>query len=197
VLTPLVIDPGHPFPHLKNKSINLGVVFESNRDESGIGFAVVQVPQISARLVDTSGVGNSRAGGSSWKTSSRRNLSGCSSRAEDLSVAPFRVTRNWDLEIDEEEADDLLATIQQELRRRDRGNAVRLEVASASTPASSLSAPCAAPRRGRRLRVDGPLNLGDLMSVASAPTTAPSSTTSPSPRRWCPPSATPRTPSPS
>ena len=48
----------------------------------------------------------------------------------------FRVTRNFDLEIDEEEAEDLLQTIQQELRRRERGNAVRLEVAGEPTPAS-------------------------------------------------------------
>jgi polyphosphate kinase len=51
-------------------------------------------------------------------------------------VYSFRVTRNFDLEIDEEEAEDLLQTIQQELRRRERGNAVRLEVAGEPTPAS-------------------------------------------------------------
>ena len=56
----------------------------------------------------------------------------------------FRVTRNWDLEIDEEEAEDLLQTIQQELRRRDRGNAVRLEIAGEVSPGSRRSASCKA-----------------------------------------------------
>nr|MBK7066509.1 polyphosphate kinase 1 [Deltaproteobacteria bacterium] len=167
VLTPLVIDPGHPFPHLKNKSINLGIVFESNREESGIGFAVVQVPQISARLV-SSGVGNS---GRSWlflEDVIARNLSLLFPGRKIVSVAPFRVTRNWDLEIDEEEADDLLATIQQELRRRDRGNAVRLEVASDVDPRLlALLRHVLRLDEGDVYAVDGPLHLGDLMSVAS------------------------------
>lgn len=167
VLTPLVIDPGHPFPHLKNKSINLGIVFESNREESGIGFAVVQVPQISARLVP-SGVGNS---GRSWlflEDVIARNLSLLFPGRQIVSVAPFRVTRNWDLEIDEEEADDLLATIQQELRRRDRGSAVRLEVASDVDPRLlALLRHVLRLDEGDVYAVDGPLHLGDLMAVAS------------------------------
>ncbi len=167
VLTPLVIDPGHPFPHLKNKSINLGIVFESNRDESGIGFAVVQVPQISARLV-SSGVGNS---GRAWlflEDVIARNLGLLFPGRKIVSVAPFRVTRNWDLEIDEEEADDLLATIQQELRRRDRGNAVRLEVSAGADPRFlALLRHVLRLDEGDIYAVEGPLHLGDLMSIAS------------------------------
>ena len=62
----------------------------------------------------------------------RRSSRACASKG----VYVFRVTRNFDLEIDEEEAEDLLQTIQQELRRRERGNAVRLEVAGEPPPAS-------------------------------------------------------------
>lgn len=167
VLTPLVIDPGHPFPHLKNKSINLGIVFESSREESGIGFAVVQVPQISARLVP-SGVGNA---GRAWlflEDVIARNLSQLFPGRKIVSVAPFRVTRNWDLEIDEEEADDLLATIQQELRRRDRGNAVRLEVAADVDPRFlALLRHVLRLDEGDVYAVEGPLHLGDLMHVAA------------------------------
>jgi polyphosphate kinase len=166
VLTPLVIDPGHPFPHLKNKSINLGIVFESSREESGIGFAVVQVPQISARLVP-SGVGSA---GRAWlflEDVISRNLSQLFPGRTIVSVAPFRVTRNWDLEIDEEEADDLLATIQQELRRRDRGNAVRLEVAAHVDPRFlALLRHVLRLDEGDVYAIDGPLHLGDLMHVA-------------------------------
>jgi polyphosphate kinase len=167
VLTPLVIDPGHPFPHLKNKSINLGIVFESSREESGIGFAVVQVPQISARLVP-SGLGNA---GRAWlflEDVIARNIALLFPGRKIVSVAPFRVTRNWDLEIDEEEADDLLATIQQELRRRDRGNAVRLEVAADVDPRLlALLRHVLRLDEGDVYAVDGPLHLGDLMAIGS------------------------------
>src|SRR5206468_2367622 len=86
-----------------------------------------------------------------------------------LSVSPFRVTRNWDLDLDEEEAQDLLVAIQQELRRRDRGNAVRMEVA-ANMEAGILQLL----RRELKLErddvyaIDGPLNLGDLMAMYPA-----------------------------
>jgi polyphosphate kinase len=84
-------------------------------------------------------------------------------------VYSFRVTRNWDLEIDEDEAEDLLLTIQQELRRRDRGNAVRVEI-SGSTTAGSLSKLCRALKLNERedvYRVPGPLHLADLSAMVS------------------------------
>jgi polyphosphate kinase len=76
----------------------------------------------------------------------------------------FRVTRNWDLSIDEEEAEDLLVTIEREVRRRDRGGAVRLEIAAGAEPALSdylqralkLAAPDV-------YKIDGPLNIPDLL----------------------------------
>ncbi len=168
VLTPLVIDPGHPFPHLKNKSLNLGVVFDSNRDEGGIGFAVVQVPAISPRLVDPKVTGEARTY-ALLEDVIARNVGKLFPGVHIQSVSPFRVTRNWDLEIDEDEADDLLVTIQQELRRRDRGSAVRLEVA-ASMDQRLLD------RLREVLRllpedvyaVDGPLHFGDLIALHAA-----------------------------
>jgi polyphosphate kinase len=167
VLTPLLIDPGHPFPHLKNKSLNLGVVFESDRDEGGIGAAVVQVPSISARFVDA-GTENGRRTFLFLEDIIARHVGVLFPGVKIFSVSPFRVTRNWDLEIDEEEAEDLLVTIQQELRRRDRGSAVRLEAAASMDPRFLDML-----RRVLRLEkddiytVDGPLHLGDLMAVHS------------------------------
>jgi polyphosphate kinase len=86
-----------------------------------------------------------------------------------VGCSPFRVTRNFDLSIDEDEADDLLKTIQRELRKRERGQAVRLEVASdAPDEVETLSA-----RGSLRLeasdvyRVDGPLRLGDLIPLCN------------------------------
>ncbi|MFO0735510.1 MAG: polyphosphate kinase 1 [Labilithrix sp.] len=140
ILTPIAIDPGHPFPHVRNKSLNLGVMF-SREGETEPGFGVVQVPMMLPRLLEVPGL----------KTETGHSARHSFVLLEDLiarhvgtifpgvklkGVYTFRVTRNFDLEIDEEEAQDLLQTIQQELRRRERGAAVRLEVAGEPTPNS-------------------------------------------------------------
>jgi polyphosphate kinase len=141
ILTPIAIDPGHPFPHVRNKSLNLGVMF-SREGETEPGFGVVQVPMMLPRLIEVQG---------SLRTDSGAPTKHAFVLLEDLiarhvgtifpgvklkGVYTFRVTRNFDLEFDEEEAQDLLQAIQQELRRRERGAAVRLEVAGEPTPDS-------------------------------------------------------------
>ncbi len=169
VLTPLVIDPGHPFPHLKNKSLNLAVSFESHRDESGEGFAVVQVPAITQRLINVGSAGGARTF-VLLEDIIARNVGQLFAGVKIRSVAPFRVTRNWDIEIDEEEAEDLLAAIQQELRKRERGNAVRLEVAaSMDAHFLALLEDVLHLEPQDVYAVDGPLHLGDLMSIATLP----------------------------
>ncbi len=87
---------------------------ESHRDESGEGFAVVQVPAITQRLVDVGGAASARTF-VLLEDIIARNVGQLFAGVKIRSVAPFRVTRNWDLEIDEEEAEDLLEAIQQEL----------------------------------------------------------------------------------
>ncbi len=140
VLTPIAIDPGHPFPHVRNKSLNLGVMF--SRDGSGdVNFGVVQVPTMLPRLMM---VGPVPSAGGVVAPHAFVLLEDIVARHVDMifpgvrlkGVYAFRVTRNFDIEIDEEEAEDLLQTIQQELRRRERGNAVRLEVSGEYTEAS-------------------------------------------------------------
>lgn len=167
VLTPLAIDPGHPFPRLKNKSLNLAVTFAnaSEGDRTGLAYAVVQVPMISPRLVEITHPGARRAY-ALLEDIIARHVGELFPGLEVLSVSPFRVTRNWDLDLDEEEAQDLLVAIQQELRRRDRGNAVRLEIAS-TMEAGMLQLL----RKELKLdrddvyAVDGPIHLGDLMAI--------------------------------
>ena len=84
-------------------------------------------------------------------------------------IATFRVTRNWDLDVDEEESQDLLASIQQELRRRDRGAAVRLEIEAAASPALETQLTAALKLTPPDVyRVQGPLNLSDLNSLGEA-----------------------------
>jgi len=140
VLTPIAIDPGHPFPHVRNKSLNLGVMF--SRDGSGdVNFGVVQVPTMLPRLMM---VGPVPLKNGTLAQHAFVLLEDIIARHVDMifpgvrlkGVYAFRVTRNFDIEIDEEEGEDLIQTIQQELRRRERGNAVRLEVSGEYTEAS-------------------------------------------------------------
>jgi polyphosphate kinase len=136
ILTPIAIDPGHPFPHVRNKSLNLGVMF-SREGESEPGFGVVQVPMMLPRLLEVMGqkteVGPAKHSFVLLEDLIARHVGMIFPGVKLKGVYVFRVTRNFDLEIDEEEAQDLLQTIQQELRRRERGAAVRLEVAGEPT----------------------------------------------------------------
>ena len=127
ILTPLAVDPGHPFPYVSDLSLNLGVRVRRMGDERA-RFARVKVPDTLARLVPLSEPGRFI-------------------RIEDLIIAhldqlfpgleiveylPFRVTRNADLNYADEEADDLLELVEMELRRRRFGGAVRLELGASS-----------------------------------------------------------------
>ncbi len=142
ILTPIAIDPGHPFPHVRNRSLNVGVMI-SRDGKADVGFAVVQVPSMIPRLMPVLGVVS--ASGQPARHAFvlledliARHMPTIFPGARIHGIYGFRVTRNFDLEIDDEEADDLLQTIQQELRKRERGNAVRLEVAG-DPPDASLS----------------------------------------------------------
>jgi polyphosphate kinase len=166
-LTPLAVDPGHPFPHLRNKSLNIAVLLrrEGGRRRRDPGqqqlLAVVQVPAVLSRLVRIpSATGTSRALLSEVIAAHAGDLfAGFTVRQG----AVFRVTRNWDLSIDEEESEDLLSTVQEELRRRDRGAAVRLELA-ADAPEEITAALVSALKLEPDdvYRVAGPLQLQDL-----------------------------------
>jgi polyphosphate kinase len=167
VLTPLAIDPGHPFPRIKNKSLYLAVTFEEGQHDAGSpAFAVVQVPTTTPRLVELRKQPGQRAF-ALLEDVVARHVSELFPGLRIASVASFRVTRNWDLEFDEEEAEDLLEAIQQELRRRDRGNAVRVEVSFAMDPGFlALLREKLRVERDDVYAVDGPIHLGDLLAMA-------------------------------
>ncbi len=142
ILTPIAIDPGHPFPQDRHQSQNIGVMFTRERPlEQAIG--VVHVPSVLPRLLPVLGV--KTPGGAPARAFVMledlvaRHASTIFPSVRIKGVYTFRVTRNFDIEIDEEEGDDLLQSIQLELRRRERGNAVRLEVAGDPRPARSPS----------------------------------------------------------
>ncbi|MCX7971482.1 MAG: polyphosphate kinase 1, partial [Negativicutes bacterium] len=124
VITPLAVDAGHPFPFLANKSLNLAVrISDKNGEEKT---AVIPVPRGLNRLVRL----KTAAGlGYLLLEDIIEHFAGeffVGYRI--LEVAAFRITRNSDLSIDEDEADDLLEEVEKSLRMRKRGDAVRLEI---------------------------------------------------------------------
>jgi polyphosphate kinase len=128
VLTPLGIDPAHPFPQLLNKSLNIVVSLELERDgETERRLGVVQVPRVLPRLVWLPREDESHEYvflGSLIGTHLQDLFPG----TRILGWWHFRVTRNGELYIDEEDAGNLLKAVEQELHNRLRGAAVRLEV---------------------------------------------------------------------
>jgi polyphosphate kinase len=132
VLTPLAVDPGHPFPFISNLSLSLAV--EAADPESGERrFARVKVPEILPRFVPLERFSDSpdevRPGEFlPLEALISANLDQLFPGMQILGVYPFRITRDMDLEIMEEEAHDLLVTIDREIRRRKFGAVVRLEV---------------------------------------------------------------------
>ena len=129
MLTPLAVDASHPFPQLLNKSHNLLVRAKAQRGGEPL-HAIVQVPRVIPRLIlMPRGQGEDEP----WDYIYLASL--IKQHIDELfpglileGVHALRVTRNSDLYIDEEEAENLLRTIEQELRRSSRGDAVRLEV---------------------------------------------------------------------
>ena len=135
VLTPLAVDPGHPFPFLSNLSISLAV--EARDPESHERkFARVKVPETLSRFVSLEAlekrpVEPSREGPARFLLMEdliAANLDDLFPGMEIVGCHPFRITRDMDMEIREDEAHDLLSTVDREIRRRKFGAVVRLEV---------------------------------------------------------------------
>jgi len=131
VLTPLAIDPGHPFPHVHNKSLNIALVVErKNGGHKRRHFAVVQVPAVLDRVVIVSTHGEGRVRFVLLEDIIARHLGELFGGLRVVSHTVFRVTRNTDLTIEEEDAEDLLEMIEESLRQRRRSDPVRLEISS-------------------------------------------------------------------
>jgi polyphosphate kinase len=129
MLTPLAVDASHPFPQLLNKSHNLLVRARAERGGELL-HAIVQVPRVFSRLIQMPrGKGDDEPWDYIYLAALiKQHIAGLFPGMLLEGVHAFRVTRNSDLYIDDEEADNLLRTIEQELRRSSRGDAVRLEL---------------------------------------------------------------------
>ena len=127
VLTPIALDPAHPFPFVASGSLNLAALLETNDPEEPDRLGVVQVPRVLARILRVPSRGASHAYVFLADTI-RWQLPQLFARAKILDHTAFRPTRNTNLYVDDEEIENLLTAIEQELQRRRRGEAVRLEV---------------------------------------------------------------------
>ncbi|HEY3425157.1 MAG TPA: RNA degradosome polyphosphate kinase [Negativicutes bacterium] len=125
VLTPMALDGGHPFPFLANRSLNLGVLMTREKGEQSA--AVLPVPSVLPRIIEVPGQGKKKRFvllEEILKEYCFHLFRGYAIKG----IVPFRITRNADLSIDEEDVKDLLAEIEKSLRQRKRGQAVRLEI---------------------------------------------------------------------
>jgi polyphosphate kinase len=175
VLTPLGVDPGRPFPHISNLSLNLAVRL---RDGAGdVRFVRIKIPSTLPRLVPVKASSGAtrkdgtvpRKHGFVWlEQLVAANLSALFPGMEVIESHPFRVTRDADIALQEMEAEDLLETIEQGVRRRRFGGVVRLEV-NPSMPDDLLRFLVehmeVSPRDVYRL--DGPLGLSSLMPLTA------------------------------
>ena len=125
VLTPLVVDPSHPFPYISGLSLNIGVNIESSEDHD-ISFARVKVPSNLPRFIRTSDVNSIRFVLIDDLIAEHLPELFPGVKLKDHFF--FRVTRNQDLDLDEDETEDILETMEKELTRRRFGPPVRLEV---------------------------------------------------------------------
>lgn len=128
VLTPMVIDSGRPFPLLLNKTLNIGIMLKANKSDQEI-FATIQVPSVLERLVPIpGGEGENFILLEDVIKNHLCELFGF----KVLTTACYRITKNADLSLNEEGAEDLLETIEESLKQRRWGLAVRLEIEDTS-----------------------------------------------------------------
>ena len=144
VLTPLAVDPAHPFPYISGLSLNLAVMVR-NPKTGKEHFARVKVPPSFSRFVP---LGNHRF--VPLEDVIREHLKRLFPGMEVLEVHSFRVTRNEDLEVEEDDAENLLAALEKELLRRRFGPPVRLEVEESIAPPGARAADGGARRDARR-----------------------------------------------
>ena len=128
VLTPMAVDSSRPFPLIRNKSLNIGALVKrkGSKKKQDFEFATVQVPSVLSRIVEIPG----KEGRSVifLEEIIERNISKLFLNYDVIAVNPFRIMRNADLSIDEDEAEDLLKEIEKQVKRRQWGKAIRLEI---------------------------------------------------------------------
>ncbi len=166
VLTPMAVDSSRPFPLIRNKSLNIGALVTKKNGDNDLEFATVQVPSVLPRIVQIPTENVKEKTVILLEEVIERNIHKLFLNYDIVCAYPFRIMRNADFSIEEDEAEDLLKEIEKQLKKRQWGQAIRLEVES---------------RIDKRLlaiikkelsivdediyRIDGPLDLTFLMKM--------------------------------
>ena len=127
VLTPMAVDSSRPFPLIRNKTLNIAALVQKKDGDGELDFAMVQVPGVLPRFVEIPGENGERKV-ILLEEIIERNIQSLFLNYDIVTAHPFRIMRNADFNIDEEEAEDLLVEIQKQLKKRQWGEVIRLEI---------------------------------------------------------------------
>lgn len=177
VLTPLAVDPGHPFPYISNLSLNLAVVVQAPRTQQP-HFARVKIPRVLPRFIPLPEPKQKAQDNHTYRWIGvpleqviAAHLSALFPGMVVQGHYSFRITRDADLAVEEDEADDLMLAIEQELRKRRRGGAsVRMEIQRTTPgPVRAMLIEELGLAEIDVYSIDGLLGLGDLMTFMALP----------------------------
>ena len=166
VLTPIVVDKSRPFPLILNKTLNLALLLQNKSNSRDIHLGTIQVPSVLSRLIKLP----SEEENSCYiflEDVIKMNLAALFSGHNILASSCYRITRNADLTLDEEGAEDLLETIEQSLKQRRWGAVVRLEIEKRiNTKLLALLENVLEASKEKQYKIAGPLDLTFLMKIS-------------------------------
>ena len=128
VLTPMAVDSSRPFPLIRNKSLNIGALVTKKNGDGELEFATVQVPSVLPRIVQIPVEDGEAKAVILLEEIIERNIHKLFLNYDIVCSYPFRIMRNADFSLEEDEAEDLLKEIEKQLKQRQWGQAIRLEV---------------------------------------------------------------------
>jgi polyphosphate kinase len=166
VLTPMAVDSSRPFPLIRNKSLNIGALISEKGTKGGYDFATVQVPSVLPRIVELPRGKDGEQRVILLEEIIERNIGKLFLNYDVICAHPYRIMRNADLTIDEDEAADLLKEIQRQLKKRQWGEVIRLEVEEGMDPRllNILKTEFAIKEQGIFF-INGPMDLTFLMKM--------------------------------
>lgn len=165
VLTPMAVDSSRPFPLIRNKSLNIGAMVRKKDGKGELEFATVQVPSVLSRVVSLPSEGENKKI-ILLEEIIERNMPKLFLNYDIVCAHPFRIMRNADLTIEEDEAADLLKEIEKQLKKRQWGEAIRLEVEQGiDSHLMKIIKQELSIEEQNIYEIDGPLDLTVLMKI--------------------------------
>ena len=170
VLTPMAVDSSRPFPLIRNKSLNIAALLMDKKRKDTIDFATVQVPSVLPRIVTIPSEKEGETCIILLEQIIEKNIQKLFLNYKVLDATPYRVMRNADLSIDEDEAEDLLKEIEQKLKKRQWGEVIRLDIEKKADKRLLDILKKELHVGGHAIyEIDGPLDLTVLMKVFGLP----------------------------